>query len=298
MDKIITCGGCLVAFEHCKRLRKRGYDAFVIADWGIMEGYDVPVYPLNKLRDLEDDDVIVSVWFPQIVLLDKFKGRKIQLSQDCFEDINGMPESEIQNCRVARHTPGWEMIAVSKYAGDWTGCDYTLIPNGIHERFYEKENVSRNLDILIEGNDDGNKGIPEAFEIAQSIPDLKIGWMAREARLGQWEMIKNPRQEEIPSIYQRAKVVIKCSTSEGFGLPHLEAMASGCVLLTYDSKGNDFCVDGYNCFMGDKEYLKKKLKEIANGGDVSEIIKNGLKTASNFHWDNSITKLEKFLTKK
>jgi glycosyltransferase involved in cell wall biosynthesis len=293
MDKVIACGGINVAFEHCQRLREKGYDAFIIADWGSHPAYNVPIYPLNKLHDFEDNDIIVSVWFPQIIFLDKFKGRKIQFVQDCFEDIEGLPESTIQDCRVARHTPGWEMMAVSKYAGDWTGCDYTIIPNGINERFFKKENVERYLDVLIEGNDDGNKGFPDALEIAKSIPDLKVGWLAREVRLGQWEMFKDPCQDEIPSIYQRAKVVLKCSKSEGFGLPHLEAMASGCVLLTYNSKGNDFCVDGYNCFMGDKEYLKGKLREIANGLDVSNIIKNGQKTAEKFGWD--INKLIKFL---
>lgn len=297
-EKILVCGGINVMFEHCQRLRERGYDAFVIADWGTHNGYSVPIYPLNKLRDLEDDDVIVSVWFPQVVLLDKFRGRKIQLSQDCFEDIRELPESTIQDCRVARHTPGWEMMAVSKYAGDWTGCDYELIPNGVNERFFIKHNLERDIDVLIEGNDDGNKGIPGAFEIGQSIPGLKIGWLARVNQDGDWMKFNNPPQDEIPKIYQRSKVLIKCSQSDGFGLPHLEAMASGTILLTYNSKGNDFCIDGYNCFMGDKEYLKKKLKDIAQGEDVSEIKNNGYKTAEKFHWTESINKLEQFLTKK
>jgi glycosyltransferase involved in cell wall biosynthesis len=298
MDQVIVCGGILVAFEHCKGLRGRGYDAFIIADWGTIPGYDVPIWPLNRLRDLEDEDVIVSVWHPQMHLLDKFKGRKIQLSQDCMEDIISMPEQVIKDTRMARHSMGWEMIAVSKYAGDWTGCNYTLIPNGINDRFFIKHDEVRNIDVLIEGNDDGNKGIPDAMEIAQSIGGIRIGWLARVTRLGFWTEFQNPPQEDIPKIYQRAKVVIKCSHSEGFGLPHLEAMASGCVLLTYNSGGNYFCIDGVNCFMGDKEYLKMRLKEILEGKNVDDIIKNAKETANKFKWEKSIDKLCTFVEKR
>lgn len=297
VEQIIVCGGILVAFEHVKHLREKGYDAFIIADGGHMPGYNVPVWPLNKLRDMEDEDIIVSVWYPQIKLLSEFKGRKIQFSQDCIEDISIMPEQSITDARIARHTPGWEMMAVSKYAGDWTGCDYELIPNGLPERFYNKVEIEKDIDILIEGNDDGNKGIPDAFEIAQSVPNLRIGWLARETRHGAWTEFENPVQEEIPSIYQRSRIVVKCSESEGFGLPHLEAMASGCVLLTYDSGGNDFCVDGVNCFKRDKEYLKTKLREIIDGKNVDKILINARKTAEDFKWDTSIKKLLHFFEK-
>lgn len=298
VEQIITCGGIIVAFEHVKYLRERGYDAFVIADEGHLPGYNVPVYPLNKLRDMEDEDVIVAVWFPQIKLINEFKGRKIQFSQDCIEDISIMPEQSIIDCRIARHTPGWETMAVSKYAGDWIGVDYTLIPNGLRDGFYVDLKLERDIDVLIEGNDDGNKGIPDAFEIAQSYPGLKIGWLARETRHGAWTEFQNPTQDEIPSIYQRSKIVIKCSQSEGFGLPHLEAMASGCLLLTYDSKGNDFCKHEFNCFMGDKALLIEKLCAIMTSGIDQKMIENARRTANEFRWSKSIDKLEKFLNKK
>ena len=292
MDQVIVCGGVLIAFEHCQRLRQRGYDAFIVANGGRLSEYDVPVYPFQKLEEFTKDDIIVSVWYPQVPMLERFKGRKIQFSQDCIEDIPGLGQAA-EDCRVARRTPGWEIMAVSDYAGRWTGCDYTLIPNGINERFFEKKGLERDLDVLIEGNKDGNKGIEDAFEIANEITKKSIGWLAREATKGEWEAFTNHPRETIPEVYQRAKRVIKCSTSEGFGLPHLETMASGCLLFTYNSGGNDFCIDGFNCWMGDKEYLKKRIKEPIN----KEIIKNAYDTAEKYRWDKSIDKLEKFLNK-
>ena len=295
VDKIIICGGIIVAFEHCKHLRDKGYDAFVIADWGSMPDYDVPVYPINKLHDFTDEDIIVAVWYPQIPFLENFKGRKIQFSQDCMEDITLMDPNAVRDIRIARHTPGWEMMAVSEYAGRWTGCDYTVIPNGINERFYKKLHLERDIDVLIEGVDDINKGIKDAFDIVRSIPRLKIAWLARETRNGDWLSFNNPPQKDIPAIYQRSKVLIKCSGSEGFGLPHLEGMASGCLLLTYDSGGNDFCIDDYNCYKGDKWYLRTRLKDICQNGIPQNIINNAYKTANKYKWEDSIDKLIKFL---
>lgn len=290
MDLVLVCGGVLVAYEHCKRLREKGYDAFIVGD-GRLGEYDVPTHPMSVLDSFTDEDIIVSVWYPQVTILEHFKGRKIQFSQDCIEDI-GLSNENVLDCRTARRNQNWEIMAVSKYAGDWLGRDYTLIPNGLNERFFEDRGQQRDVDVLIEGNDDCNKGIQDAFEIARSIPNLKIGWLARETTAGDYEVFTNAPREIIPEIYQRAKVVVKCSKSEGFGLPHLEAMASGCKLLTYNSGGNDFCEDNVNCYMGDKEYLKKRLEDIIIGGKGDKLIKNGYKTAKEYRWN--INKLIEF----
>jgi len=291
MDLILVCGGVIIAFEHCQRLRKKGHDAFIVANGGNLGEYDVPVYPMEKLNEMTDNDIIVSVWYPQVSALNSFKGRKIQFSQDCIEDCL-IDSNAVRDCRMARRDPSWEIMAVSDYAGKWTGCDYTLIPNGIHERFFEKHNLNRDIDILIEGNDEPNKGIQDALEIAKTIPNLKIARLSREITNSGDENFINPSREEIPKIYQRSKVTIKCSKSEGFGLPHLEAMASGSLLLTYDSGGNYFCEDGVNCYKGNKEYLKKRLEDVLIGGYGKDIIKNAYKTAQDFKWD--INKLEKY----
>jgi glycosyltransferase involved in cell wall biosynthesis len=293
VDIILICGGIQTAFEHCQRLRERGYDAFIVANGGNLSEFNVPVYPMSKLEEFTDKDIIVSVWYPQVQMLEKYKGRKIQFSQDCLEDIPLIGQQVIEDCRIARRNPNWKLMAVSDYAGKWTGRDYTKIPNGINERFFEKHNLKRDIDVLLEGNNDLNKGIADALEIAKSLPNLKIGWMARELEVGDWESFTNFPREEIPKVYQRSKILIKCSKTEGFGLPHLEAMASGTLLLTYHSGGNTFCENMVNCYAGHKEYLKRMLEKSIKKID-KEIIKNAHNTAEEYRWDKSIDKLEKF----
>jgi len=46
-----------------------------------------------------------------------------------------------------------------------------------------------------------------------------------------------PSRDELQSIYQRSKIFLLLSDAEGFGLPPLEAMGSGCVPICRDSGG-------------------------------------------------------------
>jgi len=289
VDIILIAGGIQTAFEHCQRLRDKGYDAFMVANGGNLGEFDVPVYPMSKLEEFTDEDIIVSVWYPQVQMLEKYKGRKIQFSQDCLEDIPLIGKQVIEDCRIARRNPNWEIMAVSDYAGKWTGRDYTVIPNGINERFFIKHKVKKDIDFLIEGDASENKRTAEAISVAKRIGG-RIGWMCREIeRVEGVESFTNPPREEIPKIYQRSRFLIKLSVSEGFCLPILEAMASGCIAVTHDMGGNDFCKYGQNCVHIDN------LTDMKNMDLIRE---NAYKTAQNYKWDESINKLSKYYDRK
>ena len=59
---------------------------------------------------------------------------------------------------------------------------------------------------------------------------------SRAARLVDVCLLR-PSKEEMRSVYQRAKIFILLSETEGFGLPPLEAMGAGCVPICRDSGG-------------------------------------------------------------
>jgi glycosyltransferase involved in cell wall biosynthesis len=65
-------------------------------------------------------------------------------------------------------------------------------------------------------------------------PDLEI--FTHAAPLAS-EALLRPSQEEFIKIYRRSKVFLLLSEAEGFSLPPLEAMGSGCVPLCRDSGG-------------------------------------------------------------
>ena len=300
---LITSGGILTNFEYVQELKKRGYSAAMLAKEGNEELerlYGIDHLPIELLEEFTDDDVIIANRWEQCDDLEKYKGRKIQFIQG--NDLLYWKDDEkaLENLKRVRNNPKWELIGVSEYVlKDWGRG--IVIPNGINARFFVNHNLKRDIDIIIEGNNEHNKNIQEAIILAKnSCPSGKIVWLGRETVETEGvETISNPPQQEIPKIYQRSKVMIKLSKSEGFCLPILEAMASGCLVVTKDMGGNDFCKSGNNCWF--LEDLGKPgnptIQDLLETSDnwVHGCIAGGFKTARENTWKNSTDKLLNYL---
>jgi glycosyltransferase involved in cell wall biosynthesis len=216
-------------------------------------------------------------------------GRKIQFVQG--NDVDTYPPELAVECYKARTDKRWETMAVSRYALNWTGREGEIIPNFVEEGFYPKETY-KDIDVLIEGNLEENKGVEEALEITEG---MNRAWLGRTTKpIPNCKMFTNPKREEIPDIFRRSKITLKCSKSEGFGLPHLEAMATGSCLVTYNSGGNDFCVDRENCRVVDKGTARGCIERMTRERR-QQLINGGLETASKYRLPNSMAKLLKFL---
>lgn len=291
MDQIILCGGVLVPFEHCQELIERGHQACIVArgrNQVLQDAYPtVPIYDFKELESYTKEDIIVSVWWMQVPELKQYKGRKIQFVQG--NDLKAYIGDDLKKkCLEIRQRKNWEIMAVSQYAGEWTERDFFIVPNAINDRFFDYEPVEKDIDILIEGNNEENKGIDRAIEKAKQIGG-KIAWLGRETKPVEGvELFTNPPQEEIPKIYQRSKILLKLSESEGFCLPILEAMASRCLVATKNMGGNDWCKFGENCLHVD-QFIDLSSKK--------SIVEEGYRTAFQYTWERSINKLEEHLKK-
>lgn len=239
---IPTCGGLIVVFEYVKELRRRGISADIYADDGnddLEKHYNIFHLPTARLSELTDNDVLIAVRWEQINDLEQYKGRKIQFVQgnDKYYYENAHHD-DLPKMMEARNNKNWELMGVSEYVLENWGRGF-VIPNGISDKFFIDYGSEKDIDALVEGNNEDNKNIPYAIEQAIKDGHKKIVWMGRETN---WqyadkygiEIITNPPQEEIPKIYQRAKHFYKYSKSEGFSLPLWEAAASGCIVHTHD----------------------------------------------------------------
>jgi len=226
------CGGILVPCQYIGELRKRGIDAFGIADWqdpNLEKYMGIPFKSWDVLDDFTDEDVIIAVRWEQCERLEQYKGKKFQFVQGndryYYEMVN---HCDLGKMLGKRRDPKWELIGVSKYCLQ----DFqrgTVIYNGIDDRFRVKHGLQRDIDALVEGNNEALKNIDYAIEQAKKDGHKKIVWMGRETKPVEGvECITNPPQDEIPKIYQRAKHFYKYSKSEGFSLPIWEALLSGC----------------------------------------------------------------------
>lgn len=289
----ITCGGMLVPFEYVSRMKKLGIETDIFAEEGNKEleaFYGITVRPLSQLQTTKDDVIIATRW-EQCEALSELEGRKFQFVQGDDLALLG-DDSTRALCSKWRNDERWELIGVSRFVLMRWGRG-EVVPNGLNERFFAQLPVARDIDILVEGNNEPNKNIKEAISLANQVksilPDVKIVWLGREtdASLGV-ECITKPKQDGIPAIYQRSKVMIKLSKSEGFSLPILEAMASGCLVVTTNMGGNDsWCVHEKNCIM--ENYAPEIIEHLKNGKHTW-VVERGRMTAKEFNWSQSVNK--------
>lgn len=294
--EIHASGGMIVPFEYIRELRQRGYDAFMWASppgadkdhrEQLMAAYpDVPVKMFGS-EETTDDDILIALRWEQCQMLEFFKGRKFQFVQG--DDIRLLGDDETRaQCSSWRRNTNWELIGVSPFVLiRWLRGK--VVPNPVADRFFLYKGLTRDIDILIEGNYEPNKNIDEAIRVAKQAKvllepekkDVKIVWFGRETHPVEGvECITNPKQDTIPDLYQRSKVFIKLSHSEGFCLPVLEAMASGCLVCTRNMGGNDnFCLEGQNCLM---ENLPEEIKDHLKDRKHQYIVSRGMATAQNY----------------
>jgi glycosyltransferase involved in cell wall biosynthesis len=112
-----------------------------------------------------------------------------------------------------------------------------------------------------------------------------------------YTIFSNVDDETLAKLYSSSDVFIFTSYKEGFGLPPLEAMASGTAVVTTDCGGiRDYTVDGYNSLIvppGDPAAIAEAVIKILNDQRLREVlIQNGLETAKQWTWDKVTDKFE------
>ena len=208
-DELITCGAVLSGFELCEALRRIGVDANICTKYNNKE--------LEKYFNIEP--------------IRRPKGITITFTPRLIGDYAYV---RTMDGRWLNHEE--PVIAVSKYIKDWIGG--TIIGNGTHSRF-NNWNMRRDIDVLIEGNNESNKNIEETIKEAKKI-GKKIVWFGRQTKEVEGvENITNPSLDEIPILYNKAKVFLKMSKKEGWGRPIAEATKCGCKIINKSGGNKD-----------------------------------------------------------
>src|SRR5207247_365199 len=110
---------------------------------------------------------------------------------------------------------------------------------------------------------------------------------------------ESPSDEQVNELFNQATVLVQTSTHEGFCLPPLEAMATGCAVVCTDAHGNrDFSVDGENCLIPDPETasVASALSRVLRDPELRiRLGRTGEETATDYSWQLRIDALERFL---
>jgi glycosyltransferase involved in cell wall biosynthesis len=154
----------------------------------------------------------------------------------------------------------------------------------------------KNLALLLKAYCDlQNQGFPHALVIVG-----RYGWgyeavlkQVQELKLKQWVHFTGyVEHSELPAIYNLASLMVYPSFYEGFGLPVLEAMASGTPLVTTEVSSMPELVGGAGLLFppGDKEALVEAMRSVLSDKEFGDHLSSlGLQQAARFTWRQTAT---------
>jgi len=305
-----ACGGVLVPLHQANGLVLRGHDVTV----HVPEEPHIPWFPLRaaiaSLADAEGDppfDIRVYVG-NSFLRYSSGQGQKFLLVQgmDHLLAAGATRKQLLEGYANPEH----HILAVSDwvaaYVRDRCGNrSVSVVSNGIDpEQFHPDASRRGQVRILVEGNfPDANKNVIHALEAAHRIRQFeKVEVWALGRRFASPgalvdRVFVDPPRNEIPAIYRQCDALLKTTILEGFGLPQLEAMACGCVPITYASGGvHDFCRNGENSLVtgvGNLPGLVRHLLRFVADADLrARLRERAIETARRHTWDSVVDRLE------
>ena len=330
--KFLT-GGLKVLLYQMKELRSRGHKIHAIfrgrpneralPDWFDIEVDKEILVPLDKsyLDYINDCDVIVCGFFNQILELETSDKPIVYLEQGSeilfgdYKDLSSNAGYRVDmkkaylsnNCHLASISGTISRILKGRF-----DKESYIIPNFVDtDLYYPVEHEFTNTILLVGNPNLKFKDFGTAMQTLQNLWSkgvrFNVNWVCQTKPnvIGSSfpiNFIENASQEKLAEYYRKADLFLFTSIYEGFGMPPLEAMASGTPVITTNCGGiNEFVEPSYNALVaevydiGHLEILINHLLENKEARDV--LSKRGRETALKFNKENTISKLEEYLLK-
>lgn len=258
-----------------------------------------------------DAEVTIATWWRTMEWVHQYsqaKGAKAYFIHG-YEIFGGPPWRVDNTYRLpARH------IVVSRWLASimrdrFGRDDATVVPNGVDPALFFAKPRPRQTPPTV-GMIYSPVGLKqshiafEAIRLAQrTLPQLRVECFGShrppaDGLPANFSFSLRPQQHETPELYRRCDCWILPSSTEGFGLPGLEAGACGVpVIATRCGGPEDYISDGVNGVLvpiGDAQAIASSLQRILTC-PVSEweaMSAAAVRTASNYRWQTSALKLE------
>ena len=271
----------------------------------------VTVFEVND-NTISDADVIIATEVRTALPVSKLsnkKGKKNYFIQG-FENWI-LPEKEV----ISTYSLGMNNITISKwlskkidlYAIKPSKC----VPNYIDTDVFKVINdiqCRKKHTIAFHYRKSEVKGCNYAIEtvriLEKKYPDLEVFVVGVEEKPRELpkscRYFLNISPQEISKINNNVMIFMCSSIQEGFGLPGLEAMACGCVLVSTQYEAvSEYAEDGKNALLSpirDSESMAANIVTLFEDDEIRvKLAKNAAKTAEKYCIDNSANKFEKVL---
>jgi glycosyltransferase involved in cell wall biosynthesis len=268
--------------------------------------------PSSDSRHVPDGDAIFATgWHTVESVLEcpESKGEKCYLIQG-YETWMGPKELVDATWRSPLHK-----VVIAKWLVDLgkdLGCnDLTYIPNAIdHDRYKLKrpiEDRPRQVSMLFSpGRIKGSReGIEALTIVREKYPDLKAVFFSTSRRISSvppWiDYHRNPPQDFlIDEIYNRSRIFLAPSWTEGSPLPPAEAACCGCALVATDIAGfREYIQNGVTGLLSppkDAQALAANLLLLLENDDLRQRLARASNAfVTRFNWEQSTDLLERFV---
>ncbi|NMC32939.1 MAG: glycosyltransferase [Veillonellaceae bacterium] len=324
-------GGLKMVLEQMTQLQKRGHKVSallrdqpgskVLPDW-----YDVKIartilVPPNKSYNhyLQDCDIAMAGWVEQLAELSHAQVPVVYWEQGhewLFGDCNSLfRNSDLQKRLNEHYSANVHFAAASETLHTMLATRYqinpALIPNFVDRELFSPIRHSFKSHILLVGNPKLRfKGFDVALRTLQLLWQqghrFSVTWVCQTKPNVQGanfpvNIVIQPSQIDLANIYRNADLFLFTSWYEGFGMPPLEAMASGVPVVTTDCGGiREYIQTGVNALLADPGDIRSLAAGLSflmkNESARKMLIEHGLETARQFSQDKAITQLENLLS--
>jgi hypothetical protein len=148
-------------------------------------------------------------------------------------------------------------IAISKWVAEATGSSIIIYPPFFYQKFHPA--LLKDIDVLMFNTKIEWKGAALSQRIWDGLQRMHI----KSFR------IEHVTDEELIDLYSRAKIFIFTSTVEGFGAVPLEAMLSGCVVLSTRCTGIDY--ENNIVFIDDEADCIHTVQNLLKGSNIPSL---------------------------
>ena len=276
----------------------------------------VDVNPVKKCRicpdDVPDADFCIASWWQVREAIDEWppsKGMKVHLIRG-YEVWGDDP----QRVRAVYRLPGLKVV-ISTWlqqimVDEFRDLHTVLVPNGVDRQQFDAPPRGRATvpTVGLQYGTSTLRGANTAFAslrlAQQRMPQLRVIAFGRSPILKEhrspanFEYYLRPDQRLIPKLCRSADCWIVPSTSEGFGLPGLEAAACRCPVVSTRCGGpEDYVDDGVSgrlVDVGDAPQMANAVLEILdlNERQWRAMSDSSYRISLKFDWDQSAEKLE------
>lgn len=276
----------------------------------------IPV-PRHVIRseDVPDADVVIGTWWETMEWVAEWprsKGIKAYFIR--HHELHG---GDVERVKATYRLPCIKLVIASwlqrVMLEDYGDSSAVLIPNGVDWSQFDsvprRRNESPRIGVLY--SQAAWKGFRTALRAAEHLHRngvgaklVTIGFHPLERSLRRCSFLEHhlrPPQDEIASIYRSCDCWVVASTSEGFGMPGLEAAACRCPIVSTRCGGpEDYVREGENGFLvpvGDDAAMADAIQRVLSQSDEdwSAMSERSYSIARQFDWDRSAERLERVL---